>query len=299
MIHNIYHAIPGEFDDYISAPKENSYRSLHTAVLDQEGKTLEVQIRTREMDEEAEYGIAAHWRYKESRAASSNEVAFERRLERIRRMMEIAQESAEEGDSYVQDMLNQMSPERIYAFTPKGDIVDLPEGATPIDFAYHIHTEVGHRCRGAKINGRLVSLDQQLRNGDQVEIITANRGGPSLDWLNTDLGYINTPRARNKVKQWFRRRERDKSVTAGKEVLDRELRKLGLAALSRDEVASQFGYARAEELMAAIGSGDITAGQISLRLLEAEPKTIDENGSAGSECPAGTAPGQGRGHADR
>ncbi len=276
IIHNVYHAIPGEFDDYISAPKENSYRSLHTAVLDQEGKTLEVQIRTKEMDEEAEFGIAAHWRYKESRASSANEAAFERRLERIRRMMEVAQESEEEGDSFVQDMLDQISPERIYAFTPKGDIVDLPEGATPIDFAYHIHTEVGHRCRGAKVNGRLVSLDYQLKNGDQVEIITANRGGPSLDWLNTDLGYITTPRARNKVKQWFRKRERDKSITAGKEVLDRELRKIGLSAMSRDDVALAFGYARAEDLMVAIGSGDITAGQISVRLLEAEHKTADE-----------------------
>jgi GTP pyrophosphokinase len=276
IIHNIYHAIPGEFDDYISAPKDNSYRSLHTAVLDQEGKTLEIQIRTHEMNEEAEYGIAAHWRYKENRASTAAEAAFERRLERIRRMMEVAQESEDEGESFVQDMLDQISPERIYAFTPKGDIVDLPEGATPIDFAYHIHTEVGHRCRGAKVDGRLVSLDYQLKNGDQIEIITANRGGPSLDWLNTDLGYITTPRARTKVKQWFRRRERDKNIAAGKEALDRELRKIGLAALSRDEVASQFGYAHAEDFMAAIGSGDITASQISLRLLEAERKPGDE-----------------------
>ncbi len=271
IIHNIFHAIPGEFDDYISSPKENSYRSLHTAVLDREGKTLEVQIRTQEMHEEAEYGIAAHWRYKENRSASAADSAFERRLERLRRMMEDVQETgAQDANGFVQGMLEELSPERIYAFTPKGDIIDLPEGATPVDFAYHIHTEVGHRCRGAKVNGRLVGLDYKLKNGDQVEITTASRGGPSLDWLNADLGFATTARARSKIKQWFRRLEREKSIAAGKEVLDRELRKLGKSAMSRDEVAAQFGYARAEDLMAAIGYGDITGSHISLRLLEAE-----------------------------
>ena len=278
IIHNVYHAIPGEFDDYISSPKENSYRSLHTAVLDAEGKTLEVQIRTQEMHDEAEYGIAAHWRYKENRASSSTEARFEKRLERIRRMMEEVQESDEGDDAngFVQGMLEQISPERIYAFTPHGDIIDLPEGATPIDFAYHIHTEVGHRCRGAKINGRLVGLDYQLRNGDRIEIITASRGGPSLDWLNSDLGFVKTTRARGKVKQWFRRRERTKAVTAGKEVLDRELRKLGMSARSREEVATQMGYQHSEDLTASIGYGELTAGQISVKLLEAESDTTDD-----------------------
>ncbi|MBN1565568.1 MAG: bifunctional (p)ppGpp synthetase/guanosine-3',5'-bis(diphosphate) 3'-pyrophosphohydrolase [Anaerolineae bacterium] len=278
IIHNVYHAIPGEFDDYISSPKENSYRSLHTAVLDTEGKTLEVQIRTQEMHYEAEFGIAAHWRYKENRASSSAEARFEQRLERLRRMMEEVQESdgGDDADGFVQGMLEQISPERIYAFTPKGDIIDLPEGATPIDFAYHIHTEVGHRCRGAKVNGRLVGLDYQLRNGDRVEVITASRGGPSLDWLNADLGFVTTTRARGKVKQWFRRRERGKAITAGKEVLDRELRKLGMSARSRDEVAHQMGYHRADDLTAAIGYGELTAGQISVKLLEAESGTPDD-----------------------
>lgn len=271
IIHNIFHAIPGEFDDYISSPKENSYRSLHTAVLDKDGKTLEVQIRTMGMDEEAEFGIASHWRYKEGRG-SAQDSALERRLERIRRMMEDVQQEMGDQDAngFVQGMMEQIAPERIYAFTPKGDIVDLPEGSTPVDFAYHIHTEVGHRCRGAKINGRLVGLDYQIKNGDRVEILTANRGGPSLDWLNADLGFANTPRARSKVKQWFRRRERDKSMADGKEVLDRELRKLGMSAISRDEIAHQLGYPRAEDLMVAIGQGEITGGQISFRLLEAE-----------------------------
>ena len=278
IIHNIFHAIPGEFDDYISSPKENSYRSLHTAVMDKDGKTLEVQIRTVEMHEEAEYGIAAHWRYKENRSPAGRDAAFERSLERIRRMMDDIQQDTddEDADDFVQDMMDQISPERVYAFTPKGDIIDLPEGATPIDFAYHIHTEVGHRCRGAKVNGRLVGLDYQIKNGDRVEITTANRGGPSLDWLNADLGYIKTSRARNKVKQWFRRREREKSISDGREILDRELRKLGMSAMSRDEIANQLGYARADDLMAAIGYGEITGSQISFRLLEAERQSSQQ-----------------------
>lgn len=275
IIHNIFHAIPGEFDDYISSPKENQYRSLHTAVLDKEGKTLEVQIRTHEMHEEAEYGIAAHWRYKEGRSSTSGDAAFERWLGRIRRMMEDVQETgATDANGFVEGVLEQMSPERIYAFTPKGDIIDLPEGATPIDFAYYVHTEVGHRCRGAKVNGRLVSLDYQLKNGDRVEIQTANRGGPSLDWLNSDLGYVRTARARNKIKQWFKRQEREKAIAYGKEVLDRELRKLGKSAIPRDEIAQTLGYARADDLMAAIGYGEITGAHISLRLLEAEHPTV-------------------------
>jgi len=278
IIHNIFHAIPGEFDDYISSPKENSYRSLHTAVLDKEGKTLEIQIRTREMDEEAEYGIAAHWRYKEQRASSHTDNALERRLERLRRMMDDAREDNtddQDANGFVQNVLEQISRERIYAFTPKGDIIDLPEGATPIDFAYHIHTEVGHRCRGAKIHGRLVGLDYPIKNGDRVEILTANRGGPSLDWLNTDLGFTKTSRARSKIKQWFKRRDRDKSIADGKEVLDRELRKLGMGALNREELAAQMGFAHAEDFMAAVGYGDVTGAQISSRLLDVERRAAE------------------------
>ena len=279
IIHNIFHAIPGEFDDYISSPKENSYRSLHTAVIDSQGKTLEVQIRTREMHEESEYGVAAHWRYKENRSARGNE-AFDRRLELLRRTLEEILETGTEQDAtrFVQGMMDQLGPDRIYAFTPKGDIIDLPEGATPIDFAYYVHTEVGHRCRGAKINGRLVSLNYKLRNGDRVEIQTAKQGGPSLDWLNPDLGYVKTARARNKIKQWFRKRERENAIAAGKDVLDRELRKLGKSAMPRDEVASHLGFGKAEDLLLAIGRGEVTGAQISRRLLELEhaPESDDQ-----------------------
>lgn len=272
IIHNIFHAIPGEFDDYISSPKENSYRSLHTAVLDKDGKTLEVQIRTHNMHEEAEYGIAAHWRYKEGRTISPNDSALERRLELLRRMMEEVQESedGEDADDFVQGMIEQIANERIYAFTPKGDIIDLPEGATPVDFAYHIHTEVGHRCRGAKVNGKLVSLDHTIKNGDRIEILTANRGGPSLDWLNDDLGYTTTRRAKNKIRQWFKRRTRERAIADGKDILDRELRKFGLGSLSRETIASQFNFTNVDDLHAAIGYGDIAPTFISSRLLEAE-----------------------------
>ncbi len=279
IIHNIFHAIPGEFDDYISSPKENSYRSLHTAVVDDQGKTLEVQIRTREMHEEAEYGVAAHWRYKENRAPQGNE-AFDRRLELLRRTLEEILETGADQDAtgFVQGMMDQLGPDRIYAFTPKGDIIDLPEGATPVDFAYYVHTEVGHRCRGAKVNGRLVSLNYKLRNGDRVEIQTAKQGGPSLDWLNPDLGYVKTARARNKIKQWFRKRERENAIAAGKDVLDRELRKLGKSATPRDEVATLLGFGKAEELLLAIGRGEVTGAQISRRLLELEhaPESDDQ-----------------------
>ncbi len=277
LTHAIFHSIPGEFDDFISSPKENSYRSLHTAVLDKEGYTLEVQIRTRDMHEDAELGIAAHWRAREGRP---REGGFEHPLERIRRMMENVRENQQGDDStantFVQEVLEHISPERIFAITPKGDIIDLPEGATPIDFAYYVHTEVGHRCRGAKVNGKLVSLDYQIKNSDRVEIITANRGGPNLDWLNDDLA--KTTRARSKIRQWFKRRDRENAIAAGREALDRELHKLGMATLPRDEVAQAFNFSNADELMAAIGYGDITPAQVGLCLLE------DESSSSASDA---------------
>ncbi|MCD4685655.1 MAG: TGS domain-containing protein, partial [Anaerolineae bacterium] len=274
IIHSQYRVIPQEFDDYISSPKENAYRSLHTAVIDKDGKTLEVQIRTDEMDEQAKFGIAAHWQYKEyHQQATRSDDALERRLDLIRHMMEDVQEiGVQDANTFVESMMEQISPERIYALTPKGDIIDLPEGATPVDFAFYVHTEVGHRCRGAKVNGRLVALDYQLKNGDRIEITTANRGGPSLDWLNPHLGYIKTTRARNKIKQWFKRRERDNALAAGKEVLDRELRRIGQSSKSRDEIAAQLDYAKAEDLMLALGTGEITAAHISPKLLESAPE---------------------------
>ena len=194
VIHTHWRPIPGEFDDYIAAPKDNFYRSLHTAVVYDDGQTLEVQIRTPQMNQSAEYGIAAHWRYKEG---GTRDEDYERRILWLRSLMEWRQDVQDAGE-FVDSMKSDVFEDRVYVFTPRGDIIDLPQGATPIDFAYHVHTDIGHRCRGAKINGKLTSLDYHLQTGDKVEILTAKQGGPSRDWLNANLGLVYTQRARIK-----------------------------------------------------------------------------------------------------
>jgi GTP pyrophosphokinase len=275
IVHNLWRPIPGEFDDYIASPKDNFYQSLHTAVLDNEGKTIEVQIRTWDMHEHAEYGIAAHWRYKEGR--SERDEDFERRIKFLRRLMEFGPD-VDNAETFVNTIKTEVFQGRIYAFTPKGDIYDLPIGATPIDFAYHIHTEIGHRCRGAKVHGRLVSLDYALKTGDQVEILTSKRGGPSLDWLNPNLGYTRTTRARTKIRQWFRKQNRDKHLSSGREVLERELKRLGVIdTMTFDAVAHLLGYDKAEDLMVAIGAGDINSSQIATHILETERQNHRES----------------------
>jgi len=268
VVHNLWHAIPGEFDDYIAAPKDNFYRSLHTAVVDKQGKTVEVQIRTWEMHEDAEYGIAAHWRYKEGNKTSRDE-AFENRLSFLRRLMEFGP-GMEDAAAFVDTMKSDVFQDRVYVFTPKGDIIDLPAGATPVDFAYHIHTEIGHCCRGAKVQGRLVSLNYNLQSGERVEIVTAKRGGPSLDWLNPDLGFVNTARARDKIRAWFRKQDREKHITNGRTLLEHELKRLGLDQTSFETVAELFHYDKLEDFLAAVGAGDITSPQIATRILEME-----------------------------
>lgn len=273
VVHNLWRPIPGEFDDYIASPKDNFYRSLHTAVLDNQGKTVEVQIRTWEMHEEAEYGIAAHWRYKEGRGRDES---FEKRLNYLRRLMEFGPGEAEDAATFVDTMKEEVFQDRVYVFTPKGDIVDLPAGSTPIDFAYHIHTEIGHRCRGAKVSGKLVNLSYNLKTGDQVEILTAKRGGPSLDWLNPNQGYIKTARAREKVRQWFRKHDRDKHIVDGRGVLERELKRLGLEHMAFDTVAQLFGYDKLDDFLAAVGVGDINGAQIANRILELERRQAQE-----------------------
>ncbi|PWG61660.1 GTP diphosphokinase [Sediminicurvatus halobius] len=259
VVHSLWQPIPREFDDYIASPKENHYRSLHTAVVGPSGRTVEVQIRTREMHQQAELGIAAHWRYKEGRG---QDPAFDAKVAWLRRLLEAGtDENAEE------DILDRFKAEvfedRVYVITPQGDVVDLPRGATPLDFAYHVHSEVGHRCRGAKINGRIVPLTQPLQNGDQVEILTARIGHPSRDWLNPGLGYLVTPRARAKVRAWFRQQDHDKNVAEGRAILERELHRLGLAEVNLERLAARSRFPRLEEFLAAIGRGDVTGGQIA------------------------------------
>jgi len=270
VVHNLWHPVPGEFDDYIASPKENFYRSLHTAVRDKAGKTLEIQMRTMEMHEHAEYGIAAHWRYKEGRKGHQRDVAFEERISQIRRLMEFSSETTDAKD-FIDKLKSELFKDRIYVFTPKGDVHDLMHGATPIDFAYHVHTDIGHRCRGARVNGRLVPLNHALNTGDQVEIITQSRGGPSLDWLNPDLGYVKTTRAHSKIRHWFRKQNRDKSIQQGREVLERSLKRLSvLDSVTIEEVGSAFNFERTDDLLAEIGTGGITAAQIAAYVLERE-----------------------------
>lgn len=253
IIHSEWTPIPGEFDDYIAAPKDNFYRSLHTAVLYEDGKTLEVQIRTREMHENAELGIAAHWRYKEHRPDDPD---FDRRVVYLRQLMEWRQD-VEDAQEFVAGLKSDVFGDRVYVFTPRGDIIDLPAGATPIDFAYHVHTEIGNRCRGAKVGGKLVSLDYQIKTGDQIEILTAKRGGPSRDWLNPHLGLVNTQRARSKIRRWFKLQDREQNITQGKDFIDRELRRLGVTGVNMEQLARSFDYKDLDDFYAAVGCGDL------------------------------------------
>ncbi|MCC7209424.1 MAG: bifunctional (p)ppGpp synthetase/guanosine-3',5'-bis(diphosphate) 3'-pyrophosphohydrolase [Anaerolineae bacterium] len=292
VVHSIWHPIPSEFDDYIAAPKENFYQSLHTAVLDDDGKTLEVQIRTQEMHENAEYGIAAHWRYKEG---AGRDEEFEKRLRYLRRLMDFEDTVEDQNaEAFVDAMKSDVFQNRVYVFTPKGDIIDLPSASTPIDFAYHVHTEIGNRCRGARVNGELVALDYRLQSGERVEILTSKRGGPSLDWLNPDLGYVHTNRAKSKIRAWFKKQDREKNITLGRDVVDRELKKLGLAAMPRDAVAALFNFGKADDFLAAVGSGDLTGAQIAAKVLEHERKLERENPPdelvATAETPAANRP---------
>ncbi len=260
LIHTQWRPLPGEFDDYIAVPKDNFYQSLHTAVLFDDGKTLEVQIRTQEMHENAEYGIAAHWRYKEGSQRDEN---YERRIIWLRQLMEWMQE-VDDADEFVDSMKTDVFSDRVYVFTPNGDIIDLPSGATPIDFAYHIHTEVGHRCRGAKVNGKLVSLDYVLKTGDQVEILPAKRGGPSRDWLNPNLKLLNTNRARSKVRHWFRHQDREQNISSGKTLLEKEMRRLSIPEndVNTNKLAREFSLHSSDDLYASVGVGDLSITKI-------------------------------------
>jgi GTP pyrophosphokinase len=258
VIHTHWRPIPGEFDDYIAVPKDNFYRSLHTAVVYTDGKTLEVQIRTPEMHQDAELGIAAHWRYKEG---SKRDESYEKRILWLRSLMEWRQDVAD-AKEFVDSMKTDVFQDRVYVFTPKGDIIDLPSGSTPIDFAYHVHTDIGHRCRGAKANGKLVSLDYVLKTGDKIEVLTAKRGGPSRDWLNPNLGLVKTQRARAKIRYWFKRLAREQNISQGKTLLDKELRRLGLSDVNLDRLAREFEYRGLENLYEAIGCGDLPLGKL-------------------------------------
>lgn len=272
VIHTHWRPIPHEFDDYIAAPKDNFYQSIHTAVIYDDGKPLEVQIRTPEMHQNAEYGIAAHWRYKEGRKRDDE---FEQRVNWLRRMMDWRKD-VDDAQEFMEGMKSDVFQDRVYVFTPRGDIIDLPTGSTPIDFAYHVHTEIGHRCRGAKINGKLVTLDYVLKTGDQVEILTAKQGGPSRDWLNPNLGLVTTQRGRTKIKQWFKKLDWDQNVAQGKLLLDREFKRLSLSDIDINKLMTGFEYREPDDFYAAIGCGDISIGRIINRISENDKEKIEE-----------------------
>ncbi len=271
-IHGLWRPIPGEFDDYIANPKDNMYRSLHTAVVGPDGHSLEVQIRTHEMHRSAELGIAAHWRYKEQ---VKRDVEFENKLAWLRGLMMDWQSEVTDATEFVDGMQSDFFADRVYVFTPQGDLKDLSAGSTPIDFAYMVHTEVGHRCRGARVNGKLVPLDFRLRNGDIVEIITSKRGGPSRDWMHPSLGFTKTNRARSKIRQWFRKQSREENIQQGMESLNRELKRLNIER-SHDSIGKLFGYEKVDDFYAALGFGDINTQQVASRVLDMDRKDKEE-----------------------
>jgi GTP pyrophosphokinase len=260
IVHSLWPYIPGEFDDYIATPKDNLYRSLHTAVIGPGKMPLEIQIRTREMHEHAELGVAAHWKYKEGARTTA---AYEQKIVWLRQILEPTEREAESEGDFLERVRSEVFEDRVYAISPRGEVVDLPRGATPLDYAYHLHTDLGHRCRGAKVNGRMVSLNQPLQNGDQVEIITSKQLNPSRDWLVPSLGYLVSPRNRGKVRSWFRKLDEDQNRTQGKQMLERELQRLAIHSVSLPELISEFNMPNAEQLYLAIGEGDINVAQIT------------------------------------
>lgn len=264
QIHTHWRPIPGEFDDYIAVPKDNFYQSLHTAVYYDDGKPLEVQIRTPEMHQNAEYGIAAHWRYKEHTKADP---AFEKRLDWLRQLMDWRKDVEDAGE-FVEGMKSDVFQDRVFVFTPRGDVIDLPIGSTPIDFAYSVHTEVGHRCRGAKVNGKMVPLSYRLKTGDQVSIITTKQGGPSRDWLNPNLGLVNTQRARSKIRAWFKWQDREQNLTQGKEIVKKDLQRLGLSDIDMNEIAKELDFKSTDDLYVAIGCGDLSSMRVINKINE-------------------------------
>ena len=254
IVHTAWQPIGREFDDYIAHPKANGYQSLHTAVMGPGGKSVEVQIRTRAMDDDAENGVAAHWAYKEGGSADE---ALQRSIDALKALLEDNDETLVEG------FTQQLDSERVYVFTPKGEVVDLVKGATPLDFAYHVHSEVGHRCRGAKVNGSIVNLTYPLNNGDRIEILTTREAAPSRDWLNKSLGYLQSSRARGKVRAWFNTQDHAQHVIDGRAILDRELKRFKSVSVSIEKIAKRLKFDKPTDLFAAIGRNDVTVSQIA------------------------------------
>ncbi|MEQ3762899.1 MAG: GTP diphosphokinase [Alcanivorax sp.] len=266
IVHSLWRHIPNEFDDYIANPKENGYRSLHTAVVGPEGKVLEVQIRTHQMHEDAELGVCAHWLYKGT-DLNAKDQGYEQKIAWLRQVLEW-QEDLDDLPRFIGELRSDIDPDRIYVFTPDGHVVDLPPKATPLDFAYRVHTEVGNKCRGAKVNGRIVPLTRLLNTGEQIEILTHPNAHPSRDWLYPDAGYIHTTRARAKVAHWFKLQDRDKNIEEGRHMVLREIDRLDLVDEPLHDIAQRLNMRNVEDMYAAVGAGDLRLGQIVHQLLK-------------------------------
>lgn len=284
-VHALWAPIPSEFDDYIARPKRNDYRSLHTAVIGPEGKTLEVQIRTFDMHAQAELGVAAHWRYKEGRSAPAD-AGLDRKIEWMRRLLDGGRDAGDDERGAEQRLSNALDSEliedRIYTLTPQGDVVDLPVGATPLDFAYHVHTMVGHRCRGAKVDGRIVPLDYKLRSGERIEILTAKTAEPRRDWLMAANGFLASGRSRDKVRAWFHKLDRVRNVQAGRELLEKELRRLSLLQTDLAPMLTKFRVDTVDDLYVLVALGDVGPHQVGRALLDHERSRQDAGASAES-----------------
>ena len=287
--------IPHEFDDYIASPKKNGYRSLHTAVIGPEGKVLEIQIRTHEMHDDAELGVCAHWLYKGTDTKSKSD-SYESKISWLRQVLEW-QDDVGNANELVDQLRGGVEDDRIYAFTPDGHVVDMAAGSTPLDFAYRVHTEVGHRCRGAKVNGKIVPLTTKLKTGDQVVVMTAKSGGPSRDWMNSNLGYVTSSRARAKIRHWFKEQNRDQNIHDGRHIAEREIKRLALADVNLHQLAQRLGYSDDEDMYAAIGAGDLRPSQLlaaAQRQIEADSSDEQLDLDLGSEAlvKPGPAPGE-------
>ncbi|MDX8399233.1 MAG: bifunctional (p)ppGpp synthetase/guanosine-3',5'-bis(diphosphate) 3'-pyrophosphohydrolase [Gallionellaceae bacterium] len=272
LVHNLWQPIPGEFDDYIAQPKSNGYRSLHTAVIGPRDLAIEVQIRTTEMHQHSELGVAAHWRYKEGGKSDSK---FDEKIAWLRQILEWKDDVADTGDM-LEQFKSELFQDHVYVLTPQGKVIDLPKGATPVDFSYTLHTDLGHRTRGAKVDGSIVPLNYKLQNGQRVEILTSKVGSPSRDWLSSNQGYLQSNRARAKVRQWFKMQNFDEDVAQGRTQLDKELHRLGVNSVNQDKLAQRLHFNKLEDLLAAIGRNEITQRQLAIAVQAQVPGVLEE-----------------------
>ncbi|HEX2829487.1 MAG TPA: bifunctional (p)ppGpp synthetase/guanosine-3',5'-bis(diphosphate) 3'-pyrophosphohydrolase [Burkholderiales bacterium] len=287
LVHHLWSPIPKEFDDYIAKPKANQYRSLHTAVIGPEGKAIEVQIRTQEMHQHSELGIAAHWRYKES---GRHERGYDEKIAWLRQILEWKDEVSDASE-LAEQFKTELFADTVYVLTPQGRVIDLPKGSTPIDFAYHVHTELGHRCRGAKVDGAMVPLNTPLANGQQVEILAAKQGGPSRDWLNPALGFLRSQGARSKVRNWFNRQNLEADLAQGRAMLDKELQRHGMTALNLDKLAADMGFEKLPDLLVDIARGAVGPKQMQDALKPPEPQIEPEETIAVPKKPRSSGKG--------